>query len=90
MSDSLAEIDIVFGSEYTLLDRFTNGALSSLLSLAVWMKRHSKFFLVELSSLKTDDVDRFLKRGTFQLVNFSGNKNLLMLMASRRILSRKL
>lgn len=90
MSDSLAEIDIVFGSEYTLLDRFTNGALSSLLSLAVWMKRHSKFFLVELSSLKTDDVYRFLKRDTFQLVNFSGNKNLLMLMASRRILSRKL
>ena len=90
MSDSLAEIDIVFGSEYTLLDRFTNGALSSLLSLAVWMKRHSKFFFVELSSLKTDDVYRFLKRGTFQLVNFSGNKNLLMLMASRRILSRKL
>ena len=90
MSDSLAEIDIVFGSEYTLLDRFTNGALSSLLSLAVWMKRHSKFFLVESSSLKTDDVYRFLKRDTFQLVNFSGNKNLLMLMASRRILLRKL
>ena len=29
MSDSLAEIDTVFGSEYTFLDRFTNGALSS-------------------------------------------------------------
>lgn len=62
----------------------------ALLSLAVWMKRHSKFFLVELSSLKTGDVYRFLKRDTFQVINFSGNKNLLMLMASRRILTRKL